>query len=239
MEPFSNSLGQTEWALIISLGMLVVFMAAFFLSSAQKHGKSQMIQSEAAVSESTVTDQNEFETVTRWASLRHAGSLSHSGTNGSRYLRQSNIPREIQSIMKEIDMEIEVTHIGTEPESHVQLEIRVNADGYFEVGKRKGPSPFEHTLPRVTHSQVALKIWQPFINLNKEQVYSQVRFGRIDDARDWRIVFEIQHITHNFSHLDYEIYWERVQEDPPARVDLMMDARSRKNAGPDIYFRSS
>jgi hypothetical protein len=238
MEAYLNYLDRTEWALLISLAMLVFFMTAFFISSSQRSGKIKEIRLKSGENTSSVPEKfDHYETRTNWISLRSAGALSHSGQNGSRFLSRTSLPQEIRDLIHEIGFEITVHNIQMQPERHVRLEIKVNERGFFEVGKRKGPSPFEYTLPRVTHSTVELSLWQPFVNLNKEQVYSQIRFGRLRDADSWRIVFEIQSITDSFSHIDYEIYWERVQGDAPARVDLGPGRELPKtDKGP--YFRS-
>jgi len=250
METYGNFLSRDEWALIISLAMLIIFMSAFFLTAARKRGKSTSIvpadqdvpetepESLSVTEEGRLNTENtEYETITNWISLRHAGALSHSGKNGSRSLSESGIPKEFRDFMSEIGLDITVTDIRMKPERHVQLEIRVNEQGFFEAGKRKGPSPYEYTLPRITYSKVKLNIWQPFINHNQEQVYSQIRFGRLQDASQWRIVFEIQNITENFSHIDYELYWDRVQHEQPADVRLGGLNRDSLNPGTEVFFR--
>ncbi len=218
MEAYLN---QTEWALLISLLMLVFFMTAFFLSSSRRAGKVRTLRLPPEEDESSARDEfDQYETCTHWISLRNAGALSPDGQHGSRFLSRASLPQEIQDLMQQIGFEITVREIGIKPERHVRLEIKVNDRGYFELGRRKGPGPFEYTLPRVTHSEVALYVWQPFVNLNKEQVYHQIRFGRLKDAGAWRIVFELQSITDQFAHLDYEMYGERLNDDLPAQVDL-------------------
>lgn len=244
MESYSNILTQDEWALIISLVMLVFFVTAFFFTASQRKGKRKAmvladegkveLRTESEAGEEEIT---EYETVTNWITLRHAGALSPTGNHGHHSLSQSGIPKEFRDLMQEIGLEITITDIKMRPERHVQLEVSVNEKGFFEAGKRKGPSPFEYTLPRVTHSTVSLNIWQPFINHNKEQVFSQIRFGRLQDAGEWRIVFEIQHITDNFSHIDYEIYWDRVMQDKPASVRLGALNKEDLPLKTEVFFR--